>query len=113
MARGANVGAGHGFPPLHGHGLQPRQRLEGGGSGYILGTMEKLPQDLSALSPERVSQAANVRDKRLSALFRRWPSLSKVETTELKRLYDERLRVAKHVGAMRTLLLRRRSGRAV
>lgn len=73
---------------------------------YTAGMMENLPQNLSALSPERVDQAANARDERISALFRRWPALSKVETSELKRLYLERLRVAKYVGAMRTRLLR-------
>ena len=74
--------------------------------------IENLPENLSALSRQRVDQAANARDKRISALFGRWPSLSRVELSELKRLYNERLRVARYVGAMRTRLLRRGSGRA-
>ena len=72
--------------------------------------MENLPEDLSTLSPERVNQAATARDKQISVLFRRWPSLTRVETRELSRLYNERLRVARYVGAARTRL-RRRGGR--
>ena len=73
--------------------------------------MKDLPQNLAALSPERASQAADARDKRISALFRRWPSLNRAETSELKRLYNERVRVARYIGAVRTRLLgaRRRS----
>lgn len=73
---------------------------------------DELPQNLSALSPERVNQAVNARDKRISALFRRWPSLSRAETSELKKLYNERLRVARYVGATRKRLRRRWSGGA-
>ena len=69
--------------------------------------IKKLPQNLSALGPERMSRATNARDERISALFGRWPSLSRVEMTELRRLYDERLRVARYVGAMRKRHLRR------
>lgn len=31
--------------------------------------------------------------------FRRWPSLSRRELSELKRLYDGRLRVARYMGS--------------
>ena len=73
--------------------------------------ISELPQNLSALTPERMSHAAGVRDNRISALFKRWPTLSKVETSELKRLYNERLRLAKSVGTMRRhRRLRRGSG---
>ena len=79
--------------------------------GTPSGMISELPQNLSALTPERMSHAAGVRDKRISALFKRWPTLSKVETSELKRLYNERLRLAKSVGTMRRhRRLRRGSG---
>jgi hypothetical protein len=61
--------------------------------------VDDLPEDLSQLKPAEIERAAAVRDKRLSPLFRRWPSLSRLELSELKRLYNERLRVAKYVGS--------------
>jgi hypothetical protein len=63
--------------------------------------VEKLPENLSTLSPESLRHAAKVHDERISPLFRRWPSLSRLETAELKRLYNERLRVAKYLGKRR------------
>ena len=60
--------------------------------------VEQLPENLSALDPVALERATNSRDNRLSPLFRRWPSLSRVELSELKRLYNERLRLARHVG---------------
>lgn len=60
--------------------------------------VEHLPEDLSELEPTDLDRAANVRDKRLSPLFRRWPSLNRLELPELKRIYNERLRLARHVG---------------
>jgi hypothetical protein len=69
--------------------------------------IEKLPEDLSALDHAGLWHARNTRDERLAVLFRRWPSLNKIEMKEIKRLYDERQRLAKYVGR-----LRRRSVRA-
>ena len=43
------------------------------------------------------------RDERMSLLFRSWPSLSKIELRELRRLSDERQRLARHVGTIRSL----------
>lgn len=60
--------------------------------------VEKLPENLSTLTPENLQEAVETRDKRMSPLFRRWPALSRLETAELKRLYRERLRVAKYLG---------------
>jgi hypothetical protein len=60
--------------------------------------VEQLPEDLSELKPEALESAATARDKRLAPLFRRWPSLSRLELSELKRLYNERLRIAKYLG---------------
>lgn len=63
--------------------------------------VDQLPEDLSQLKPAALERAANLRDKRLSPLFRRWPSLNRLELSELKRLYTERLRLAKHLGKRR------------
>jgi hypothetical protein len=59
---------------------------------------DQLPEDLSQLNPAALERAANARDKRLSPLFRRWPSLNRLELSELKRLYNERLLIARYVG---------------
>ncbi|MBA3375532.1 MAG: hypothetical protein H0U00_06925 [Actinobacteria bacterium] len=66
--------------------------------------IDDLPENLSALNPEGMREEADVRDTRISALFGRWPALSSVEASELKKLYNERLRVARSVGATRTRL---------
>lgn len=60
--------------------------------------VEQLPEDLSQLDLGTLEHATNARDQRLSPLFRRWPSLSGRERSELKRLYNERLRLARHLG---------------
>jgi hypothetical protein len=39
----------------------------------------------------------------MSILFRRWPSLDKVELKELRKLSDERQRLARHAGIIRGL----------
>jgi hypothetical protein len=65
-----------------------------------------LPHDLSALSQEELELERAARDRRLTPLFRRWPSLSEPELGELKRVHAERLRLARHVGLLRR---RRRS----
>lgn len=57
-----------------------------------------LPEDLSELDAPELERAANTRDSRLTPLFRRWPSLSGAERSELKRLYNERLRLARQLG---------------
>jgi hypothetical protein len=41
------------------------------------------------------------RDVRLTSLFRRWPRVSEPERAELRKVYDERVRLAKHVGSLR------------
>lgn len=62
---------------------------------------EPLPRDLSALEPRSLEEARTERDNRLTPLFRRWPALSQLELRELRRLYDERIRIAKHLGSQR------------
>ena len=60
-----------------------------------------LPRDLSALEPHRLDEERRDRDDRLAPLFRRWPALSQLELHELGRLYEERIRIAKHLGSLR------------
>jgi hypothetical protein len=63
--------------------------------------MDELPENLSALSDERLREERNARDERLRPLFRRWPSLSKFEMRELRRVYKERVRLARWIGRTR------------
>src|SRR5207247_9861109 len=65
--------------------------------------IESLPRNLSALDDDQLREARDRRDARMSILFGGWPSLTKVEMTELKRLSDERQRLARHVGILRGL----------
>ena len=67
--------------------------------------MKQLPDDLAALGTDDLSQQRVLRDDALAPLFRRWPALNRIETLNLRRLYGERLRIAKYLG-------RRRRGRA-
>jgi hypothetical protein len=56
-----------------------------------------LPHDLSRLSTTMRRRAAELRDRRVAALLRRWPhSLTQAESRELVRLWDERIRLARH-----------------
>jgi hypothetical protein len=63
--------------------------------------MDELPENLSALSDERLREERNARDERLRPLFRRWPSLSKFEMRELRRVYNDRVRLARWIGRTR------------
>jgi hypothetical protein len=65
--------------------------------------IESLPMNLLQLDGNELRIARHQRDERMSLLFRSWSSLSKVELRELRRLSDERQRLAKHVGALRHL----------
>jgi hypothetical protein len=65
--------------------------------------IESLPKHLSALTKAQLRRARDRRDARMSTLFRRWPALSKMEMSELRRLSDERQQLAKHAGALRRL----------
>jgi hypothetical protein len=65
--------------------------------------IENLPQNLSALDDAELRRATRDRDERMSLLFRSWPSLSKLEMRELRKLNDERQRLARHVGIRRRL----------
>jgi hypothetical protein len=63
--------------------------------------IETLPDDVSAFDRAGLRHASDARDERISALFRRWPALNKVELREIRRLHDERQRLARHVGMLR------------
>jgi hypothetical protein len=63
--------------------------------------MNTLPHDLSEFDSEGLERARDVRERRLTPLFRRWPVLSAIETGELRRLYEERIRLARYIGSLR------------
>ena len=65
--------------------------------------IENLPGNLLLLDENALRTATLDRDERMSLLFRSWPSLSKVELRELRRLSDERQRLARHNGILRRL----------
>jgi hypothetical protein len=65
--------------------------------------MKNLPQNLTLLDHNALRAARHDRDERMSLLFRSWPSLSKIELRELRKLSDERQRLARHVGILRRL----------
>lgn len=61
----------------------------------------KLPKNVSALDQERLRRERDTREARLTVLFRRWPLLTKIELKEIRRLHDDRLRLARYVGMLR------------
>jgi hypothetical protein len=63
--------------------------------------IKMLPKDVSVLGREGLRRARDTRGERLSFLFRRWPSLNKIEMNEIRRLHDERQRFARYVGMLR------------
>jgi hypothetical protein len=65
--------------------------------------IESLPRNLSQLDSEQLRCARDTRDARMSDLFRDWSSLGRVEMSELRKLSDERQRLARHVGLRRDL----------
>jgi hypothetical protein len=64
--------------------------------------MTRLPDDLDSLDAKRLASETATRDEQLAPLFRRWPRLSRPETTEMKRLWNERMRLARYVGRRRS-----------
>jgi hypothetical protein len=75
--------------------------FDGERSQVHLFAMEPLPDDLSELDTPEVLRARARRDDRLTALFRRWPNLPGRELRELRRVSDERLRLARYIGKLR------------
>ena len=63
--------------------------------------MKELPDDLAAMPVTELSRQRAIRDDRIAPLFQRWPALSGLELGQLRRLYAERLRIAKYLGLRR------------
>jgi len=64
-------------------------------------TVERLPQDISELDRDELRKASDTRDDRISILFRRWPSLDRIEMKEIRQLHNERQRLARSIGLLR------------
>ena len=60
--------------------------------------MRALPEDLEAMPEPELSEQGAMRDEQLAPLFRRWPDLSRFELRQLRRMYSERVRIAKSLG---------------
>jgi hypothetical protein len=74
-----------------------------GAAERLRAVIQNLPRNLSLLDNEELRSARRHRDERMSLLFRSWPSLSKIEMRELRTLSDERQRLARHAGNLRSL----------
>ena len=74
------------------------------------GTIGTLPEDLHSLDHTELRDARSDRDERITSMFRRWPSLTKIELLELRALSDERQRLARHLGSVRRLRSASRPG---
>lgn len=60
--------------------------------------MRELPDDLAAMPPGELAEQRAVRDDRLAPLFKRWPALNRHESSELRKMYAERLKIARYLG---------------
>ena len=63
--------------------------------------VKQLPDDLAVLAETELSEQREVRDEQLAPLFQRWPALSRFELGQLRRIYAERLRIARYLGRRR------------
>ena len=63
--------------------------------------MKELPDDLAAVGHAELSEQRAIRDDKLAPLFQRWPALSRPELRQLRRMYTERLRIARYLGRRR------------
>jgi hypothetical protein len=63
--------------------------------------VKELPDDLGAVGYAELAQQRAIRDAKIAPLFRRWPALSRSELRQLRRLYAERLRIARYLGRRR------------
>jgi hypothetical protein len=68
--------------------------------------MKELPEDLAAMGTDELAQQCEVRDSHIAPLFRRWPALRRRELRDLRRVYGERLRIARHLGKTRARVRR-------
>jgi hypothetical protein len=60
-----------------------------------------LPDNLASLPADALERAVEARERRLDRLFRRWPNLTRDEGSTLRRLYRERVRLARVLGSRR------------
>jgi hypothetical protein len=63
--------------------------------------VKELPDDLASMDAAELSLQRDLREDRLTPLFRRWPALDRVEMRRLKQFYRETVRIAKHLGQRR------------
>lgn len=79
--------------------------------GGTRSVMKELPEDLATVGYSEISEQRAIRDDKLAPLFQRWPALSRPELRQLRRMYAERLRIARYLGhrRVRARTLRRRS----
>ena len=61
------------------------------------------------MPPAELEEQGAVRDDRLAPLFRRWPALNRHELGQLRKLYAERLTIARHLGRSRVRGIRTRA----
>jgi hypothetical protein len=73
--------------------------------------MKQLPPDLGQLDADELAVQSAARDERLTPLFRMWPRLGRAELRELRRLYTERVRLARYIGRLRRERVSPRSSR--
>ena len=73
--------------------------------------MKELPDDLAAMGEADLSEQRVLRDDKLATLFRRWPALNRLELRQLRTMYAERLRMARHVGRLRARRTARQQAR--
>jgi hypothetical protein len=67
-----------------------------------MNTQPPLPDELADAPSGVVEEAVEVRERRLTVLFRRWPKLTKEEDASLQGLYRERIHLARLLGRRRT-----------
>lgn len=63
--------------------------------------MKELPENLATMRDAELFEQRALLDNKLAPLFRRWPALSRFELRQLREMYSERVRIARHVGRLR------------
>jgi hypothetical protein len=61
--------------------------------------VKELPDDLGAMAESEPAERRAIRDVKLGPLFRGWPPLSRFGLVRRRRLYAERLKIARYLGA--------------
>ena len=63
--------------------------------------VKELPDDLAVMGVTELAEQRALRDDAIAPLFRRWPALKPLELSVLRRMYAERLRIARYLGLRR------------